>query len=85
MTTEQTIARIGALTTEAEDLAKTLKHRKVRVISNFNGQAVGTSKPSLKGRVFTVIAAGPERHGVSLYLDYKHTTSVRASEVEFLS
>lgn len=63
-----------------------LKGRKVRILSDYNGQDMGTSRPSLKGRVFTVTWACYDRGSVTVGLDGpRHlTNAVDLKEVEVL-
>jgi hypothetical protein len=51
---ENIAACAGEVTRLLDGLEASLKGRKVRVLSNFNGQPWGRSKPSLKGKVFEV-------------------------------
>lgn len=46
-----------------------LKQRTVEVISNFNDQQFGRSRPSLKGKRFTINGAFVEDGGVTVFLD----------------
>lgn len=70
----------------ANDESTTLvKGRRVRILSasHYNGQPFGSSRPALRGKVFTVEAAHVDNWGMNLKLKGERL-SIRAGEVEFL-
>lgn len=59
--------------------------RWVEVISDFNGQAVGSSKKSLRGKRFKIIGVFVETKTVYFYLSYDHTTSASLDDIKFVN
>lgn len=58
--------------------------RRVRILSNYNGQPIGRSRPSLKGKVFHVTHAfWSDNNGVCLFIE-DYGVSIPLNEVEFV-
>lgn len=57
--------------------------KKVRILSNYNGQVIGTSRPSLKGRVFNVTGFCMSDTTMFLFTSAGNI-SIRLDEVEFI-
>jgi len=60
-----------------------LKGRRVRIVSDFNDQPYGRSRPSLKGKVTTISHVCVESSHSCFFLE-GYLCSVRPNEVEFL-
>jgi len=58
--------------------------RKARILSNFNGQACGRSKPSLKGKIITVKNVSIDSYGCQLWDGNYDHCFIPMDEVEFL-
>lgn len=63
---------LDAAVTSERNITALLVGRTVEVISNFNDQQFGRSKPSLKGKRFTVHHAFVDDGGVTVWLEGCH-------------
>lgn len=80
---EKTASSIGDI---VNDLGSYLVGRRVKIVSNFNGQPFGSSRPKLTGREFEIayISIGGAKHA-EVYIFLKgERLSVRPNEIEFL-
>jgi hypothetical protein len=67
-----------------DKVSEMLIGRQARIISNFNGQPYGTSKPSLKGKVITVKAISIDSYGCQVWDGNFDHVYLLIDEVEFL-
>jgi hypothetical protein len=49
-----------------KDLNKEMEGKKYQIIKDYNGQIIGTSRPNLKGRVYTL-----DEDGIQCDVDYR--------------
>lgn len=78
------LSRLAAVCEQAQEEAKALcKGREIRILSKFNGQPCGCSRPVLTGKVFTVGAVCID-HGAAFVLPGKSGAYAKIDEVEFL-
>jgi len=59
--------------------------RKAKVLSNFNGQMCGTSKPSMKGKIITIKQVHIDSLGCSLWDGNYDHCFIPIEEVEFIN
>lgn len=84
---EEITACAGEVKRLLDALEASLKGRKVRILSNYNGQPWGGSKPSLKGKVLKVERVyydGWPSCPVTLLLEGQRLY-IRFNQVEFLT
>lgn len=80
------LARIASQKQADDELWDMCVGRTVRIISDYNGQPFGKSKPNLKGREFKVKAAFFHAKSITLWLeagDYR-THAIGLKDVQFL-
>ena len=95
MTDAETKAALTALAVEYDEFCKQLHDRameivggrKVRIVSNWNGQPFGESRPSRYGQEFTVdqvsVSNGPSWVYIGI-AEHQYDAPPRLNEVEFL-
>lgn len=70
------------------DLAKILSNRiigrQAKIISDFNGQPVGSSRKSLRGKIITIKAVSVDSWGCDLWDGNFEHCYIPSREVEFL-
>jgi len=67
-----------------EEINNLIKGKKVIIVSNFNGQPFGTSKKSLKGRVFEIDSLSVQYGDIWASLTEWFNGSLKDSDFEFL-
>lgn len=81
--TQELIAAGVAIKATQTALTEKYRGRRVRIISDFNGQMHGRSRAALTGQILTVRSVDVDAFSVSLFLDGQNV-AVSVGEVEFL-
>jgi len=76
------ISKIKAIEVSVKEM---LIGRQARIISDYNGQLYGHSKPSLRGKVITIKYASIDSLGCSVWDgDWNNRAYIGIDEIEFL-
>ena len=76
---------LSAIKLHSESIRKALEGKRYKIISDFNGQPYGHSKPSLKGKVFVVRGVVVDEYeDVSVWNGNIDHCFINLDEVEFI-